>query len=317
MESSTAITSISAEFSVGSATSKTLISMATSSNGISISTSSITHNSGRRRSSSVGVQPAGKKPMFKVASLRPADPVAPAVTSFIREVLQEYTAESFKLYSYSLTHPATIAYTVLLGGLLFQYGISKAFAFAFPPVLAFYVVKARLRSLAMQDKLHRSSDLNQASRYYNERKRALFMAVGVDTSSCSCDNNNLSEDTTDSTTTSTNATTGNILGTIAVDTECAGSTAVIRHLCVDPQYRRHGIGQDLLDQALAFCTKERFSRIILTTSNLQGPASKLCLKNGFRKVTETTDLAILPGVDISRNHFVRCLRSRHTSSCCR
>ena len=82
-------------------------------------------------------------------------------------------------------------------------------------------------------------------------------------------------------------TNGRIIGSVAI----VGHSKVdaqLRWFLVHPDYRRRGIGKELLKNALQFCKARRYKTIFLwTASELEG-AGHLYTSFGFRRTEEKT-----------------------------
>ncbi len=59
-------------------------------------------------------------------------------------------------------------------------------------------------------------------------------------------------------------------------------TAEVRRLRVDPDFRNHGVGTRLMEQALAFCLDRGYLKVILDTRIDRIPAIKLFEQFGFQ-----------------------------------
>jgi len=82
-------------------------------------------------------------------------------------------------------------------------------------------------------------------------------------------------------------TNGRIIGSIAI----AGHTKVeaqLRWFLVHPDYRRLGIGKELLQEALQFCKEHKYKIIFLWTTSELSAARHLYTCFGFRKTEEKT-----------------------------
>lgn len=90
----------------------------------------------------------------------------------------------------------------------------------------------------------------------------------------------------------------NIIGTIGIKEETK-ELALIRRLFVEPGHRKKGYGTLLMDEALKFCQKKGYAKIVFRTTNRMSQAIELCRKKGFKKVEE----ADLQGFQIYK--FVR------------
>jgi len=74
-----------------------------------------------------------------------------------------------------------------------------------------------------------------------------------------------------------------IVGSIAVDGIYHNSQgAHLRWFIIAPECQGHGIGSKLLNEAIGFCRKKRYSRIYLWTFTGLDPARHLYEKFGFR-----------------------------------
>ncbi len=81
---------------------------------------------------------------------------------------------------------------------------------------------------------------------------------------------------------------GAVVGTVGIKEDDADS-ALLRRLFVSPGHRRHGIGSALLDEALLFCRKEGYKRVIFRCTDRMREAIGLCEKKGFREI-ESIDM---------------------------
>jgi len=84
----------------------------------------------------------------------------------------------------------------------------------------------------------------------------------------------------------------------------------LRRMYVDPRFRRRGIGRDLLARAETEARKAGFTRLILSTSELQSAALALYRHAGYREgrrdiATRTTNKTL--GGSIRRFHFEKML----------
>ncbi len=73
----------------------------------------------------------------------------------------------------------------------------------------------------------------------------------------------------------------NVVGMIGVQ-KTSQDTAEIRRLRVREGHRRHGVGTELVEQALTFCRHHGYLKIILDVRIERGPAIALFEKFGFQ-----------------------------------
>lgn len=79
---------------------------------------------------------------------------------------------------------------------------------------------------------------------------------------------------------------GRLVGSIGIVGR-EGGAAQLRWLLVAPEARGHGLGQRLLDEALAFCRAGGCASVYLWTISILPTAAALYLRAGFRKTAET------------------------------
>jgi ribosomal protein S18 acetylase RimI-like enzyme len=79
-----------------------------------------------------------------------------------------------------------------------------------------------------------------------------------------------------------------VIGMIGVQ-KTADNAAEIRRLRVDEAYRRRGVGTLLMEQALAFCQRQGYLKVILDVRIERGPAIAMFEKFGFL-LTRTRDI---------------------------
>ncbi len=80
---------------------------------------------------------------------------------------------------------------------------------------------------------------------------------------------------------------GTVIGAIFIDgRDGAGEGARLRWFILDPAYQGHGLGNRLLDEAVAFCKQVGFNRVYLTTFAGLSTARHLYEKVGFRLFQE-------------------------------
>lgn len=83
---------------------------------------------------------------------------------------------------------------------------------------------------------------------------------------------------------------GRIVGSVTIDGGQADTVgARLRWFIVDPACQGQGIGQALIEAALAFCRQAGFRRVYLTTFAGLDAARHLYERHGFRLVAEQTD----------------------------
>jgi GNAT superfamily N-acetyltransferase len=82
---------------------------------------------------------------------------------------------------------------------------------------------------------------------------------------------------------------GKIEGSIAIDGSGAATKgAHLRWFIVSDDLRGHGLGQKLIEKAIAFCRSRGFERIYLWTFEGLDTARHVCEKNGFELVEQQT-----------------------------
>ncbi len=81
---------------------------------------------------------------------------------------------------------------------------------------------------------------------------------------------------------------GTVIGMIAVQ-QTADDAAEVRRLRVRDEYRRRGVGTLLMKQALSFCQRQGYLKVILDVRIERGPAIALFEKFGFL-LARTRDL---------------------------
>jgi len=62
-----------------------------------------------------------------------------------------------------------------------------------------------------------------------------------------------------------------------------GPAGVLHDIVVDPARRRHGVGQQLLEAALAYVRSRGLSQIVLATAERNEPAQRFFASAGFRR----------------------------------
>jgi GNAT superfamily N-acetyltransferase len=79
-----------------------------------------------------------------------------------------------------------------------------------------------------------------------------------------------------------------VVGGIFIDGREAENTgARLRWYIIDPRYQGHGLGRQLMAEAVAFCRRQGFRRVYLTTFAGLDAARHLYEKFGFRLCHET------------------------------
>lgn len=71
-----------------------------------------------------------------------------------------------------------------------------------------------------------------------------------------------------------------IVGTAAVKSD-SEKTALLRRLFVDPQFRRRGIGANLVAQSISFCRENGYKEIVFRATDRMKEAINLIKKHGF------------------------------------
>ena len=95
-----------------------------------------------------------------------------------------------------------------------------------------------------------------------------------------------------------------VVGSVGVD-RVGADTAELHRLYLDPSVRGRGLGDALVDTALAWCREERVPRLVLWSDTRFEHAHRLYLRNGFRRSGER----VLPE-DINQTreyHFERAV----------
>lgn len=75
---------------------------------------------------------------------------------------------------------------------------------------------------------------------------------------------------------------GKIIGTVGIK-EDSKEVALLRRLFVEASSRQKGYGSLLMDQALLYCKKKGYHKIVFRTTNRMIQAIELCIKKGFNK----------------------------------
>ena len=78
---------------------------------------------------------------------------------------------------------------------------------------------------------------------------------------------------------------GKVIGTVAIKNKDKG-IAKLKRMFVLPRFHGTGVGQKLLDHAVAFAKKQGFKEINLNTHLLMRRAHHFYAKNGFKKIRE-------------------------------
>jgi putative acetyltransferase len=73
---------------------------------------------------------------------------------------------------------------------------------------------------------------------------------------------------------------GSVVGTVGIKQE-SKDDALLRRLFVDPKYRKHGYGTELLTRAIVFCREKGYKKMYFRCTDRMSEAMKLCLKQGF------------------------------------
>jgi len=75
---------------------------------------------------------------------------------------------------------------------------------------------------------------------------------------------------------------GRIVGSIAV-VRTSKVVTQLRWFLVHPEYRGHGLGKSLMQEALKFCKERKYNSVFLWTTSELNAASHLYLQAGFKK----------------------------------
>jgi len=94
---------------------------------------------------------------------------------------------------------------------------------------------------------------------------------------------------------------GRLVGTVGI-VEREEGAAQLRWLLVDPTARGQGLGERLIDEALAFCRGEGYRTVFLWTVHVLTEAARLYVRAGFRK-TEEKPLAPLWGAMLAEERY--------------
>lgn len=82
---------------------------------------------------------------------------------------------------------------------------------------------------------------------------------------------------------------GKIVGTVGIKNDTS-HTALLRRLFLKKEFRGKGCGTKLVQQALEFCKKHGYKKVIFRGTDAMEGAYKTCLKNGFQE----NDIVKLP-----------------------
>jgi GNAT superfamily N-acetyltransferase len=86
--------------------------------------------------------------------------------------------------------------------------------------------------------------------------------------------------------------------------------AELRRMAVKSSHRRQGIGRELLRTAEAFCRECGYSKVVLSTSELQVAAMRLYESSGYRLVRKEIDAPRShksAGAGLTRYHYEKAL----------
>ena len=100
-----------------------------------------------------------------------------------------------------------------------------------------------------------------------------------------------------------------VIGMVGIERHLPG-VAELRRMAVDAAHRRRGVGRALLAAAEAFCRRQGYRRLILSTSELQGPARRLYESSGYRLGREERDAPgshKSVGAGLTRYHYEKTL----------
>ena len=101
----------------------------------------------------------------------------------------------------------------------------------------------------------------------------------------------------------------NIVGSFGIESRSASDTE-LRRMYLDESYRGLGIAQRMLDCAQTRARALGFTRMILSTAQIQKAADRFYRKNGFQQIrTEVADImtAKQAGGGLTRFHFEKAL----------
>ena len=100
-----------------------------------------------------------------------------------------------------------------------------------------------------------------------------------------------------------------LIGMVGIERHSA-EEAELRRMYVNPTFRRRGIGNRLLDHIEEFCRDAGYTRLILSTSEVQGAALATYKARGYEMVREETAEAQSTktiGGGVRRFHFAKNL----------
>ena len=100
-----------------------------------------------------------------------------------------------------------------------------------------------------------------------------------------------------------------VVGMVGIEHQDKES-AELRRMAVAKAHRRRGIGRKLLACAEAFCHKAGYSRIVLSTSELQLAAAQLYQSSGYELVREEKNAQASHksvGAGLTRYHYAKML----------
>lgn len=100
-----------------------------------------------------------------------------------------------------------------------------------------------------------------------------------------------------------------VVGMVGIERQTQHS-AELRRMAVKSSHRRKGIGRELLRTAEAFCRECGYSKVVLSTSELQVAAVQLYESNGYRLVRKEIDAPAshkAAGAGLARYHYEKAL----------
>jgi GNAT superfamily N-acetyltransferase len=100
-----------------------------------------------------------------------------------------------------------------------------------------------------------------------------------------------------------------VIGMVGIE-QHQPAVAELRRMTVDAAQRRRGVGRALLAAAEAFCRRQGYRRLILSTSELQRPARQLYESSGYRLEREERDAPgshKSAGAGLTRYHYGKML----------
>jgi ribosomal protein S18 acetylase RimI-like enzyme len=100
-----------------------------------------------------------------------------------------------------------------------------------------------------------------------------------------------------------------VVGMVGIERQTPHA-AELRRMAVRSSHRRRGIGRELLRTAEAFCHERGYSKVVLSTSELQVAAMRLYESSGYRLVRREAAAAASHksvGAGLARYHYEKAL----------